>query len=149
MVNTYALTGLQSQFLTRFRARSFGKRKEQLIAVGIVDLDRVVPPPGFLVGNRPLAELTPKICEPVRGQLYEEASPVSARDVLTVDDLALSVIDLADFARAIAFMPALLEAEHVDLKTKRAVDVANEENRARVPPVNNLASYCLLRHSSS
>jgi hypothetical protein len=96
-----------------------------------------------------LGELTPKICEPVRGQLDEEAAPISARSILTEDDLALSVIDLSDFARAVAFVPALLEAERVDVETKRAVDVANEENRARVPPVNDLASHCLLRHSSS
>ena len=43
-------------------------------------------------------------------------------------------------------MPALLEAEHVDVETQRAVHVGNEENRARVPPVNNLATYGLLRH---
>jgi hypothetical protein len=96
-----------------------------------------------------LGEFTPKICEAVRGQLDEEAGLVPARGVLTEDDLALSVIDLADFARAVAFVPALLEAERVDVETKRAVDVANEENRARVPPVNNLASHCLLRHSVS
>ena len=121
------------------------KRKEQLIAVGIVDLDHVVPPPGLLAGNRALDELTAKICEPVRGQLDEQARLVSARDVLTEDDLAFSPSDLADLARAVTFMPTLLEAEHVDVETKRAVHVGNEEDRARVPPVDNLSSHSLLR----
>jgi hypothetical protein len=38
-------------------------------------------------------------------------------------------LNLADAARAVAFMPTLLEAEHVDLETKRADYVGNEEDR--------------------
>ncbi len=44
----------------------FRERKEQLVAVGIVDLERVVPPPAFLVRNGTLDELTAEIGDAVR-----------------------------------------------------------------------------------
>jgi hypothetical protein len=50
---------------------SLGSRKKQLIAVGIVDLEHVVTPPGFLARNGALDDFTTKICKPVRGQLDE------------------------------------------------------------------------------
>ena len=46
-------------------------RKEQFVAVGIVDLDRVVPPPSFLARNRALDEFAAQICELVHIQLDE------------------------------------------------------------------------------
>src|SRR5215213_9678805 len=82
-------------------------RKEQLVAVGIVDLDRVVPPPGFLPGNGTLRDLPAKLREPVHVQFDEEAPFVPARGILAEDDLALAPIDLADGAH----VPMLLEAE--------------------------------------
>src|SRR5437867_3203410 len=87
-----------------------------------------------------------KICKPLRGELDEQARFVSAHGILAEDDLAFSAIDLADFARAVAFMPTLFEAEHVDVETKCAVHVGDEEHRARVPAVNNLISHGLLCH---
>jgi hypothetical protein len=36
--------------------------------------------------------------------------------VLAEDDLAFTAIDLANRARTVACMPALLEAEHIDMK---------------------------------
>jgi hypothetical protein len=88
-----------------------------------------------------------KICKPFRGQLDEQARLVSAHGVLAKDNLAFSAIDLADFARAVTFMPTLFEAEHVDVETKCTVHVGDEEHRARVPAVNNLISHGLLCHS--
>src|SRR6266496_1154211 len=123
-------------------------RKEQLVAVGIVDLEHIVAPPGFLAGNRALGEFTAKVCEPVRGQLDEQARLASTRGVLAEDDLAFAAIDLADRARAVAFMPAPFEAEHVDVETNGAVHVGDEEDRARVPPVNRWAARGLLRHAA-
>src|SRR6185436_7209540 len=103
------------------------------VAVGIVDLDRVVSPPGFLARNRALDELAAKICELVHIQLDEQARFVSARGVLAKNDLAVSAIDLAHRSSAVAFMPTLLEAEHADVKTKRPVHIGNEEDWTRVP----------------
>src|SRR4051812_35407832 len=103
-----------------------GLREEQFIAIRIVDLKGVVSPPGFLHGNSALEELTAEIGEPVRGQLDEQAPFVSTCCVLTENDLALSVIDLAHVSGAIATMPSLLEAEHVDVKANRAVHVGDE-----------------------
>src|SRR6267378_6377234 len=88
-----------------------------------------------------------KICKPFRGQLDEQARPVSARGVLAEDDLAFSVTDLADFARTVTFMPALFEAEHLDVEMKSAVHIGDEEHRARIPAVNNLICHGLLCHS--
>src|SRR5207244_4347523 len=59
------------------------------------------------------------------------------------DALPISTIDLTDLARAVAFMPTLFEAEHVDVEMKRAVHVGNEEHRTRVPPLNNLVFHGL------
>jgi len=39
-------------------------------------------------------------------------------DILAKDDLASRAINLADPARAVALMPTLLEAEHVDVEPK-------------------------------
>src|SRR5213080_2871678 len=128
------------------RFRSLRNRKKQLIAVGIVNLEHVVLPPGFLAENRALDDFTTKICQPFRGQLDEQARLVSAPGVFAEDDLAFSAIDLADFARAVACMPVLFEAEQVDVETKCAVHVGDEEYRARVPAVNNLISHGLLCH---
>ena len=44
------------------------EREEQLIAVGIVDLDHVITPPRFLAGNRALDELSAKLRYALRGQ---------------------------------------------------------------------------------
>jgi hypothetical protein len=66
--------------------------------------------------------------------------------VLTEDDFAISAIDLADCSRAVGFMPALLEAEHVDIETKSTVYVGDEEDRARVPA--SLVCHSSLRHSA-
>src|SRR3982074_1307623 len=108
---------------------SLGMRKKQLIAVGIVDLEHVVAPPRFLTGNRALDDFTAKLRKPVQGQLNEQPRPVFTRGVLAEDDLAFSAIDLADLARAVAFMPTLLEAEHVDVETKRPVHLDDAEHR--------------------
>jgi hypothetical protein len=109
-------------------------------------MDYVVTPPGFLAGNRALDDLTAKIRKPLRGQLDEQARLVSALGVLAEDDLAFSVIDLADRARAVAFMPSLFEAEQVDEETNCAVHVGDDEHRTRVPAVNHLIAHGLLRH---
>jgi len=129
--------------------RLLGLREEQLIAIRIVDLKRVVSPPGFLGGNSLLEEVTAKRGEPVCGQLDKQAPFVAARCVFTENDLALSVIDLADLPGAVACMPSLVEAKPVDVEANRAVHVGNEENRARVPPVNRLTSRGLLCHCAS
>jgi hypothetical protein len=84
---------------------SLRNREEQLIAIRIVDLKRVVPPPGFLRGHRTLAELTAKILESGRCELDEQAPPVAPHRVLAEDDLALTVIDLADRSGAVACVP--------------------------------------------
>jgi hypothetical protein len=41
---------------------------------------------------------------------------------------------LADLARAVVLMPALLEAEHFDIEPNGTVHVSNEEHGKRVPP---------------
>ena len=81
---------------------SIGTREEQLIAVRIVDLECVVAPSCFLRGNRAFDELTAKISESLRSQLDKQASSVSPRRVFAEDDLALSVIDLADLSCTVA-----------------------------------------------
>ncbi len=70
-----------------------------------------------------------KICKPLRGQLDEQARLVSSHGVLAEDDLAFSATDLADFARAVTFMPTLFEAEHVDVETK-----CRGSHRRRIAP---------------
>src|SRR6185312_11756327 len=131
---------LLPDYQVRYRPRccSVGKRKQQLIAVRIVDLNHVVAPPRLEIGNRALDKFTTQFCKGGRRQLDEQAAPVSARGVFTENDLAFAAADLADLARAIAFMPTLLEAEHVDVELKRAVHIGDEKNRARVPPVSSL-----------
>jgi hypothetical protein len=47
---------------------------------------------------------------------------------------------LADLARAIALMPTLLEAEHVDVEPKSTANVSNEEHGTRVPPCPRTAT---------
>src|SRR5436190_19081198 len=54
-------------------------RKEQLIAIGIVDLDHVITPPRFLVRNRALDDFMAKICKPFRGQIDENRRALSLR----------------------------------------------------------------------
>src|SRR5882724_3903910 len=126
------------------RSWSLGNWKQQLIAVRVVDLDHVVPPPRGFVGNRAVDDFTAKLGKPVLGQLDEEPGLVSARGVLAENDLAFSTIHLADVARAVTFMPTLLESEPLKVEIKRAVHVGNEEHRARVPPLNHLAFHGLL-----
>src|SRR4030088_2859638 len=87
-----------------------------------------------------------KIGKALPGQLDEQARLAAARGVLAEDDLAFSVIDLADRTRAVTLMPTLFEAEHVDVEAKCAVHVGNEDHRARVPAVNNLIFHGLVRH---
>src|SRR5205814_4759755 len=76
-----------------------------------------------------------------------ETGLVAACCVLTEDDLAFSVIDLADLARAVACVPALFKAEHVDVEARRSVHVGNKKHRARVPSMD-LISYRLLCHDN-
>src|SRR5207253_5542161 len=73
-----------------FEVLLFRNREEQLIAIGIVDLDHVITPPRFLARNRALDDLIAKICKPFRGQLDEQARLVSAHAILAEDDLAFS-----------------------------------------------------------
>jgi len=55
----------------RLRSCSLGSGKQELITVGVVDLDHVVTPPGDLAGNRALDDFTAKLGKPVLGQLDE------------------------------------------------------------------------------
>jgi hypothetical protein len=110
-----------------------GRGEQQLISVGIDDLDHVVTSPGLLVRNRALDDFTAKRGESIDGQFHEQARLVSSRGILAKDDLAFRAIDLADLARAVALMPTLLEAEHVDVEPKCTVHVSNEEYGTRVP----------------
>jgi len=123
-----------------YSARS---REEQFIAVGIVDLDHVITPPRFLAGNRALDDLTAKLRNAILGQRYEQAPSVLAVGGLVDNYLALGAIDLADFAFAIVCVPRFLEAEHVYIKSKRAIYIGNEEHRARVPLVRALLRFAL------
>src|SRR6266404_3062615 len=52
----------------RSKLYSFGSGEEQLIAVGIVDLDHVITPPRFLARNRALDDLTAKLRYAILGQ---------------------------------------------------------------------------------
>ena len=51
--------------------RASAQGKQQLITVGVVDLDHVVTPPGGFAGNRALDDFTAKLGKPVLGQLDE------------------------------------------------------------------------------
>src|SRR5882724_8746320 len=126
-----------------------GGGKQQLITVGIDDLDHVVTPPGLLARNRALDDFTAKRGESSDGQFHEQARLVSARGFLAKDDLASRAIDLADPARAVALMPSLLEAEYVDVEAKCAVHVSNEEHGTGVPPVSDLLGDGCLGHGGS
>src|SRR5207302_9911817 len=75
---------------------SLRDRKQQLIAVGILDLDRVVPPPGLLGRNSAYCEFPLKMRERLRSQLDEQPSPVAACSIFAEDDLTVTQIDLAD-----------------------------------------------------
>jgi hypothetical protein len=118
-------------------SRSLRNRKEQLVVVGIPDLNRVVTPPDFSAGNRTLGDFTAKICQAFGGQRDEQARLVSARRVLAENDLALAVIHLADRAGAVTFVPGLFEAEAVAVETCRGLR-GDEELRTRVRAVNDL-----------
>src|SRR5260370_11730183 len=126
-----------------------GGGKQQLISVGIDDLNHVVTPPGLLGRNRALEEFTAKRGESIDVQCHEQARLVSTRGILAKDDLASRAMDLADPARAVALMPTLLEAEHVDVEAKRTVHVSNEEHGTRVPAVSDLLSDGCLGHAGS
>jgi hypothetical protein len=128
------------------RLSSVGTREEQLIAVRIIHLERLVAPARFSGGNGALYELTAKICESLRSQLNKQASSISTRCVFTEDDLALSMIDLANLSCTVRFMPTLFEAEHLHVEASRAIHVGDEEDWACVPSVNNLASRSVLCH---
>jgi hypothetical protein len=58
-------------------------------------------------------------------------------------------MDLADPARAVALMPTLLEAEHVDVEAKCTVHISNEEHGTGVPAVSDLLSDGCLGHAGS
>src|SRR5260370_16265520 len=71
-----------------FEALLIRDGKEQLIAVGIVDLDHVITPPRFLARNQALDDFMAKICNPFWVQCDEQSRPVSANGVLAEDHLA-------------------------------------------------------------
>lgn len=123
------------------RARSLRQGKEQFIPVRITDLKGLGSPPLFLGRNVVLSELTPKVGESIRGELHVQARSISPLAVFAEDDLAFAMIDLTDGPGAVALMPTLLKAKHVDIKANRAVQFRDEENRARIPPMNSLASH--------
>src|SRR5207245_7178072 len=126
-----------------------GRGKQQLISVGVDDLNHVVTPPGLLGRNRALDDFTAKRGESIDGQFHEQARLVSSRGILAKDDLAFRAIHLADLARAVALMPTLLEAEHVDVEAKCTVHVSNEEHGTRVPAVSDLLFDGCLGHDGS
>ena len=64
------ISGVATRILPRHHC-SVGAREEELVAVGIVDLEGVVAPPGFPGGNRAFRELASKVRECFRGQLDE------------------------------------------------------------------------------
>src|SRR6266704_808283 len=126
-----------------------GRGKQQLISVGIDNLDHVVTPPGLLGRNRALDDFTAKRGESIDVQCHEQARLVCSSGILAKDDLASRAMDLANPARAVALMPTLLEAEHVDVEAKRTVHVSNEEHGTRVPPVSDLLADGCLGHAGS
>src|SRR5688572_23745793 len=112
--------------------------KKQLIAIGVVDLHRVVSPPGFFRRDTTLEQLAPEICQTCGSELNEQARLVGARRILTQDDLTLAAVHLTHGSRAVRFVPGFLEAQHVDIESDCAIDVSDEEDRPRVPSVNRL-----------
>jgi hypothetical protein len=54
-----------------FEALLIRDREEQLIAVGVVNLDHVIAPPRFLARNRTLDDLPTKLCYAIIGKLHE------------------------------------------------------------------------------
>src|SRR5258708_22489999 len=135
--------------LARFRAGLLGHGKQQFISIGIDDLDHVVTPPGLLGRNRALDDFTAKRRESIDVQCHEQARLVRSRGILAKNDLASRAMDLADPARAVALMPTLLEAEHVDVEAKCSVHVSNEEHGTRVPPMSDLLADGCLGHGDS
>src|SRR5713226_10512439 len=135
--------------LAHFRAGLLGRGKQQLISVRIDDLDHVVTPPGLLGRNGALDDFTAKRGESIDVQCHEQARLDSSRGILAKDDLAFRAMDLADPARAVALMPTLLEAEHVDVEAKCTVHVSNEEHGTGVPAVSDLVYDGCLGHGGS
>src|SRR5260370_3241083 len=102
----------------RLEAGLLGHGKQQLISVGIDDLDHVVTPPGLLGGHRALDDFTAKRGESIDVQCHEQARLVCSRGILAKDDLASRAMDLADPALAVALMPTLLDAKHPDVEAQ-------------------------------
>jgi hypothetical protein len=96
---------------------------------------------GSSLGPSPWREISSRIISTVplhdTQKLDEQPGFAPARAVLAENDLAFAAIYLADPSCAIACMPALLEAQHVDVEMEGAVHVCDEEDRARVPPVSS------------
>src|SRR5216683_8242545 len=70
-----------------------GRGKQQLISVGIDNLDHVVTPPGLLGRNRALNDFTAKRDESIDVQCHEQARLVSSRGILAKDELASRAVD--------------------------------------------------------
>src|SRR5579871_2384354 len=124
-----------------------GRGKQQLISIGIDNLDHVHTPPGFLARHRPLGDFPPNLRKSLRGQFHEQARLAASRGIFAKDDLASRAIHLADSARSVALMPALLEAEQVDVEPQRAVHVGNKEHGTCVPPMSDLLCDGCLGHA--
>src|SRR6185437_13173894 len=146
-VVTVGERSLEDGFFSHGGYRLIRARKEQLVAIKVIDLDRSVAPPRLLRRNRALAELADKISMCLGGQLDEQAPSVAAGCVFTEDDLALTVINLTDRSSAVPCVPAFLEAEEVHIEASRALHVGNEENGPRVPAVSRVASRCVFHRS--
>jgi hypothetical protein len=69
-----------------------------------------------------------------------------SRGILAKDDLASCAIDLTHLARAITFMPTLLEAKFVDIEPQSTVHVNDEKHGTRVPAVRDYFSNGCLGH---
>jgi hypothetical protein len=107
-------------------------------------LEGVGSPPLLIGRNVVLDELTPKVGESIRGELHVQPRAISPRVVFAKDNLSLAMIDLTNGPDAVTLVPTLLKAKHIDVKTHRAVQFRNEENRARIPPMNSLVTHGLL-----
>ena len=105
---------------------SLGYGEKKLVAVRIIDLDGIVPPPGRLVGNRAHGKLALERCQAIRRQLDEQTRPVATRSVLAENDLAVTTADLADRASAIARMPIFLKPELVDIERQRPAQTGDK-----------------------